>query len=83
MARLKRSAKLFTAGHSFDASSGTTTWMPLPPDSSGKLLRPSSSSSASRRTTALHLIEIEADVGIEVEHQAVGIPTLSTLLPQP
>ena len=39
MARLKRSAKLFTVGQSFDASSGTTTWISFPPDSSGKVFK--------------------------------------------
>ena len=74
MARLKRSAKLFTVGQSFDASSGTTTWMPLPPDSSGKVFSPRSPSSALQpHRGVLHLREIEADVGIEVEHQPVGI----------
>src|SRR3712207_7517459 len=43
---------ILTVGQSFEASSGTTTWMPFPPDSSGKLLRPRSSSKAFSRTAA-------------------------------
>ena len=74
IARLKRSAKLLTVGQSFDASSGTTTCMPLPPDSSGKVLSPRSpSSAAAARAASFTFVEVEADVGIEVEHQPVGI----------
>ena len=48
--------------------------MPLPPDSSGKLLSPRSSSSSRSRTAAFFtLAEVEPDVGVEVEHQPVGI----------
>ena len=48
--------------------------MPLPPDSSGKLFRPRSSSSALQpHRRGLNLVEVETDVGIEVEHQPVGI----------
>ena len=46
--------------------------MPLPPVSSGKLSSPRSASRSRTRTPLLHLAEVEADVGIEVEHQPVG-----------
>src|SRR3569623_1340766 len=39
-ARAKRSAKSLTAGHSASGLRGTTTCTPLPPESSGKLVRP-------------------------------------------
>ena len=48
----KRSAKSLHRRPVRRASSGTTTWTPLPPDSIGKLFRPMSASRPRRRTAA-------------------------------
>ena len=74
MARLKRSAKDLIAGHSALWSSGATTWMPLPPGQHREGHQPHVGEQVAQpHRRRLDRAEVEPDVGIEVEHQPVGL----------
>ena len=74
MARLKRSAKLLTVGQSFDCIERHDDVDALAAGQQREALEAEVLEQRSQpHRRVLHLVEIEPDVGIEVEHQPVGI----------